>query len=201
MASTDTPPSIAPEPGDTVVGAPGEDVTHEVAKAIQIQPRSLDSLMIARATLKHVPYLRRLKEVVMTDRYRPAPDEESFKEWRELYCTEEYFEQIIHDDNALLLCIGTLREPVGMVVLRRDEGRLEIDDLLVLQPRQGDGRRLLVAALRYAEAWQYRHVFIDVYPGHTGVEDFLRMHEFVKAGEAKSELGRTMHRFERNIKF
>lgn len=201
-AEIDSPtqgPAIAPEAGDTVVGAPGEDVSLEVANAIPIQPRGLDSLMIARASSAHVPYLRRLKESVMTDRYRPAPDEESFNTWREAFCTDEYFENLIQDEDALLLCIGTLRDPVGMVVLRRGAGQLEIDDLLVLQPRQGDGTRLLVAALRYAEAWRYRRVFIDVYPGHAGVEDFLRLHGFSFSGEAKSDLGRPMHRFERSI--
>lgn len=201
-AEIDSPtsmPSLQPEPGDTVVGAPGEDVSLAVAESIPVQPRGLDSLMIAKATSAHVPYLRRLKEAVMTDRYRPAPDEESFNRWRELFCTDEYFEDIINDEDALLLCIGTLRDPVGMVVLRRGAGQLEIDDLLVLQPRQGDGTRLLVAALRYAEAWRYRRVFIDVYPGHGGVEDFLRLHGFSFAGDSASDLGRTMHRFERSI--
>lgn len=201
-ADIETPeqaPALTPEPGDTVIGAPGEDVSLEEADSIPIQPRGLDSLMITRASSAHVPYLRRLKEAVMTDRYRPAPDEESFSTWRDAFCTDEYFEDIINDEDALLLSIGTLRDPVGMVVLRRGAGQLEIDDLLVLQPRQGDGTRLLIAALRYAEAWRYRRVFIDVYPGHSGVEDFLRLHGFSSAGDATSDLGRPMHRFERSI--
>ena len=34
------------------------------------------------------------------------------------------------------------------------------DDLLVSLPRQGDGTRLLVACLRYAEAWRSKRVFM-----------------------------------------
>lgn len=166
-----------------------------------VLPRGLDSLMIARATPAHVPYLRRLKEAVMRDRYRPAApaDEEGFERWREVYCTDEYFSDIIADPDAMLLCIGTHRDPVGMVVLRRGDDHLEIDDLLVLTPRQGDGTRLLVAALRYAEVWRSRDVHIDVYPGHDGVEKFLNEHGFRNAGEAANDLGRPMLRFERTI--
>jgi GNAT superfamily N-acetyltransferase len=164
-----------------------------------VVPRGLDSLMIARATLAHVPYLRRLKEAVMADRYRPAPDEAGFNSWRDMYCTDEYFADILADPEAMLLCIGTLRDPVGMVVLRRTDDHLEIDDLLVLQPRQGDGSRLLVAALRYAEVWRSRDVHIDVYPGHSGVEAFLSEHGFHQAGETRNDLGRPMLRFERTI--
>ena len=164
-----------------------------------VLPRGLDSLMIARATPTHVPYLRRLKEQVMSERYRPAPDEEGFAKWREVYCTDAYFADIIANPNALLLCIGTNRDPVGMVVLRRSERHLEIDDLLVLTPRQGDGTRLLVAALRYAEAWRSADVHIDLYPGHTGVEEFLGEHGFHMERETENDLGRPMLRFERAI--
>lgn len=164
-----------------------------------VLPRGLDSLMITRATQAQVPYLQRLKEVVMADRYRPAPDEEGFARWREVYCTEEYFTEIIADPSSMLLSIGTLRDPVGMVVLRRDGDHLEIDDLLVLLPRQGDGSRLLVAALRYADVWRIRDVHIDVYPGHAGVEAFLLEHGFHMAGETQNDLGRPMLRFERAI--
>ncbi|MCW2923591.1 MAG: hypothetical protein JWM98_995 [Thermoleophilia bacterium] len=164
-----------------------------------VVPRGVDSLMIVRATPGHVPYLRRLKENVMTDRYRPAADEAGFAKWRELYCTDDYFADIIADPDAMLLCIGTLREPVGMVVLRRSDDHLEIDDLLVLTPRQGDGTRLLVSALRYAEVWRSRDVHIDVYPGNAGVEDFLRTHGFQQGGETANDLGRPMLRFERAV--
>ncbi|MCW2949967.1 MAG: hypothetical protein JWN41_980, partial [Thermoleophilia bacterium] len=132
--------------------------------------RGLDSLMIVSATPAQVPYLRRLKESVMTDRYRPAADEAGFSQWRDLYCTDRYFEAVIADPDALLLAIGTLRDPVGMVVLRRGNDDLEIDDLLVLTPRQGDGTRLIVAALRYAEVWRSQRVFIDVYANHDSTE-------------------------------
>ncbi len=92
---------------------------------------------------------------------------------------------------------GTLREPVGMVVLRRSNGHLEIDDLLVSLPRQGDGTRLIVAALRYAEVWRSRDVHIDVYPGSAGVAEFLTAHGFHHAGEASNDLGYPMLRYER----
>lgn len=164
-----------------------------------VLPRGIDSLMIQRATAAYVPYLRRLKEAVMRDRYRPAPDEEGFERWREVYCTDQYFLDVLADPNALMLCIGTLRDPVGMVVLRRTDDHLEIDDLLVLTPRQGDGGRLLVAALRYAEVWRSRDVHIDVYASNTGVEAFLTEHGFRRAGDASNDLGRPMHRFERRI--
>lgn len=161
--------------------------------------RGLDSLMIVSATLAHVPYLRRLKEAVMHDRYRPAPDEAGFAAWRDLYCTDAYFEAIIANPDALLLAIGTLREPVGMVVLRRGDDDLEVDDLLVLTPRQGDGTRLLVAALRYAEVWRSRRVFIDVYPNHDSTETFLEAHGFADGGEVTNDLGRPMRRFARTV--
>lgn len=164
-----------------------------------VLPRGLDSLMIAKATPAHVPYLRRLKEAVMADRYRPAPDEDGFARWREVYCTEAYFADIIADPSSMLLCIGTLRDPVGMVVLRREGDHLEIDDLLVLTPRQGDGSRLLVAALRYADVWRVKDVHIDVYPGHAGVEAFLLDYGFHMERETSNDLGRRMLRFERAI--
>ena len=164
-----------------------------------VVPRGLDSLMIVRGTLAHVPYLRRLKEQVMRDRYRPAPDEAGFERWREVYCTEQYFTDIIADPGAMLLCIGTHRDPVGMVVLRQTADHLEIDDLLVLMPRQGDGTRLLVAALRYAEVWRSADVHIDVYPGHDGVEAFLQEHGFHMERETENDLGRPMLRFERAV--
>lgn len=164
-----------------------------------VLPRGIDSLMIQRATPVHVPYLRRLKEVVMTDRYRPAADEEEFNRWRDVYCTDQYFSDIIASPDSMLLCIGTPRDPVGMVVLRRTDDHLEIDDLLVLQPRQGDGTRLLVSALRYAEVWRSSDVHIDVYPGHEGVEAFLQEHGFHMERETANDLGRPMLRFERAI--
>jgi GNAT superfamily N-acetyltransferase len=164
-----------------------------------VLPRGLDSLMIQRATSAHVPYLRRLKEAVMTDRYRPVPDDAEFARWREVYCTDDYFADILDDPNAMLLSIGTLRDPVGMVVLRRDDDHLEIDDLLVLSPRQGDGSRLLVAALRYADVWRIKDVHIDLYPGHTGAEGFLMEHGFHNAGETANDLGHPMFRFERTV--
>ncbi|MCW2956354.1 MAG: hypothetical protein JWO69_1223 [Thermoleophilia bacterium] len=162
-------------------------------------PRGLDSLMIQRATPAHVPYLRRLKEAIMADRYRPAADEAGFQQWRDLYCTDEYFADVLADPDSLLLCIGSLREPVGMVVLRRTGTQLEVDDLLVSLPRQGDGTRLLVASLRYAEAWHSERVFIDVYPGNEGVEAFIQSHGFVRADDTTNDLGRPMHRFERSL--
>ncbi|MEO6867756.1 MAG: GNAT family N-acetyltransferase [Gaiellales bacterium] len=163
----------------------------------EMAPRGLDSLMIQRATSVHLPYLRRLKEQVMADRYRPAPDEEGFAKWREVYCTDEYFNNIIANPDALLLCIGTQRDPVGMVMLLRTDDHLEIDDLLVLTPRQGDGTRLLIAALRYAEAWRSTDVHIDVYPGHEDVEEFLKDHGFTLEGDSQNDLGRRMLRYER----
>jgi len=162
-----------------------------------VAPRGLDSLMIVHATQAHVPYLRRLKENVMTDRYRPAADEVGFAAWRDVYCTDAYFADIIADPDCMLLCIGTLRDPVGMVVLRQGSDHLEIDDLLVLTPRQGDGGRLLVSALRYAEVWRQQRVRIDVYPGHADVDAFLVAHGFVKTEDAANDLGRPMLRYER----
>lgn len=164
-----------------------------------VQQRGIDSLLISRATPTHVPYLRSLKERVMQDRYRPAPDEAGFERWREVYCTDAYFEGIINDPNCMLLCIGSPRDPVGMVVLRRTDAHLEIDDLLVLEPRRGDGTRLLVAALRYAEVWRSADVHIDVYPGHDGASEFLRQHGFHMERETQNDLGRPMLRFERAI--
>jgi GNAT superfamily N-acetyltransferase len=164
-----------------------------------VKPRGLDSLMIARATHAHVPYLRRLKERVMRDRYRPATDEEGFERWRDVYCTDEYFTSIIDDTACMLLCIGTIRDPVGMVVLRRTDDHLELDDLLVERPRFGDGTRLLVAALRYAEVWRIRDVHIDVYPGNAHAEAFLRDHGFDLGRETQNDLGRPMLRFERAL--
>jgi hypothetical protein len=158
----------------------------------------LDSLMIERATPAHVPYLRRLKVAVMTDRYRPAADEAGFADWQQLYCTDEYFEQLMDEPGTMMLCIGSLREPVGMVVLRRLGTQLEIDDLLCLHPRQGDGTRLLLASLRYAEAWRMDEVMIDVYPGHAQ-EAFLESHGFVFSCETSNDLGREMHRYVRAV--
>ncbi len=159
----------------------------------------LDALLIDTATIDHLPYLQRLKEQVMHDRYRPAPDEEGFARWQDVYCTSEYFETIINDPSTLLLCIGSLREPVGMVVLRRTSEHVEIDDLMVLHPRQGDGTRLLVACLRYAEAWRASTVIIDVYPGNEGVDAFLESHGFTFQSDASNDLGRPMRRFQRQL--
>jgi GNAT superfamily N-acetyltransferase len=165
-----------------------------------VLPRGIDSLLIQRATVAHVPYLRVLKERVMRDRYRPAPDEEGFDRWRQVYCTDDYFATILDDDTCMLLCIGTIRDPVGMVVLRRSGTHLEIDDLLVLTPRHGDGTRLLVAALRYAEVWRILDVHIDVYPGNAHAEAFLREHGFHLERETQNDLGHPMLRFERAIR-
>jgi GNAT superfamily N-acetyltransferase len=159
----------------------------------------LDALLIDTATPEHVPYLQRLKAQVMADRYRPAPDEAGFASWEDVYCTPDYFLAMMDDPNTLLLCIGSLREPVGMVVLRRSPEFVEIDDLLVLHPRQGDGTRLLTACLRYAEAWRSPKVVIDVYPGHEGVEAFLESHGFSYFEQNSNDLGRPMHRFHRTI--
>jgi hypothetical protein len=86
-----------------------------------------------------------------------------------------------------------------MVVLRRGAQELEVDDLLVLMPRQGDGTRLLVAALRYAEVWRSQRVIIDVYSGHDQTETFLESHGFEDAGEVANDLGRPMRRFARLV--
>ena len=153
----------------------------------------------ARAMNGEIDFVGALKERVMRDRYRPAPDEEGFERWREIYCTDAYFQRIIDDPNCMLLCIGSLRDPVGMAVLRRTGTHLEIDDLLVLRPRMGDGRRLLVAALRYAEAWRINDVHIDVYPGNEKAEAFLRSHGFHLERESENDIGRPMLRFERAI--
>ena len=155
--------------------------------------------MIVRGTPGHLPYLRRLKEQVMADRYRPAANEADFASWRDVYCTDDYFQGIIDDPDAMLLTIGTLREPVGMAVLRRTPDHLEIDDLLVLRPRQGDGTRLIVACLRYAEVWRMPRVVVDVYPGHAGVEAFLQGHDFARGEDIANDLGRPMHRYVRRV--
>lgn len=159
----------------------------------------IDSLLIERATLAHVPYLRRLKESVMTSRYLPAATDEELAEWRDVYCTESYFRQLIESDDSMLLCIGSLRDPVGMVVMHRRATHLEIDDLLCLHPRRGDGTRLLVACLRYAEAWRAGDVVIDVYPGHGNAESFLTHHGFELAGDSSNDVGRPMHRYVRSV--
>jgi GNAT superfamily N-acetyltransferase len=159
----------------------------------------LDSLMIERATPAHVPYLRRLKESVMTSRYLPAGDREGFDRWREVYCTDAYFTELINNPDELLLCIGSLREPVGMVVLRRTSDHLEIDDLLCLHARRGDGTRLLRAALQYAEVWRIGRVMIDIYPGHQNAERFLEAHGFQRTVDSSNDLGEPMHRYERTV--
>jgi GNAT superfamily N-acetyltransferase len=160
---------------------------------------SLDSLLIERATPAHVPYLRRLKRQVMASRYRPATDAEGFERWEAHYCTDEYFLNLLEKLDSSLLCIGSFREPVGMVVLHRRDDHLEIDDLLCLDPRRGDGTRLLAAALRYAEAWGIREVAIDVYPGHRNAEQFLEHHGFKKSGLSSNSLGDPMDRFIRTV--
>lgn len=159
----------------------------------------LDTLMIQRARAAHVPYLRRLKERVMRDRYQPADDAEEFARWRDTYCTDDHFRELLDMPESMLLFIGTLREPSGMVVLQRHHRRLEVDDLLVLHPRRGDGTRLLLSCLRYAEAWRMNDVFIDVYPGHEAVDEFLTGHGFVTAEETANELGRPMQRYVRHV--
>jgi hypothetical protein len=167
--------------------------------AASMPPRSgLDSLMIERATHEHVPYLRRLKANVMEHRYRPTSDPEGFERWREVYCTEQYFHDLIDDPTAMLLCIGSLSDPVGMVVLRRMPDHLEVDDLLCLVPRQGDGTRLLISALRFAEAWRYDTVAIDVYPQQDN-EEFLVGHGFAHEDDVTNDLGQPMHRYVRRI--
>lgn len=160
---------------------------------------SLDALLIERATPAHVPYLRRLKRNVMAGRYRPASDEEGFARWESVYCTDDYFLRLLDEPSATLLCIGSMREPVGMVVLHRRENHLEIDDLLCLAPGRGDGKRLLAAALRYAEAWGIDEVVIDVYPGYDNAERFLKHHGFERSGDSSNSLGDPMVRFVRAI--
>lgn len=159
----------------------------------------IDSLLIERATPEHIPYLQRLKLSVMADRYRPAADEDGFQRWKQVYCSQEYFDQLFAEPGTMMLSIGSLREPVGMVVLRRFEQTLEIDDLLCRHSRHGDGTRLLVAAMRYAEAWRMSKVYIDVYPGHAHVEPFLSAHGFELTDEVTNELGHAMHRYGRRI--
>lgn len=159
----------------------------------------IDSLMIETATSAHLPYLRRLKEVVMESHYRPASSDDDFDRWREVYCTDSYFQQLLEDPNATLLCLGNLRDPVGMVVMNRADQHLEIDDLLCLFPRKGDGTRLLTACLSYAEIWRVRDVVIDVYPGHKTAERFLERHGFERSGESSNDLGQPMHRFHRHV--
>lgn len=156
---------------------------------------TLDTLLIERATRAHVPYLRRLKEQVMASRYRPAGDEEGFARWREVYCTNSYFEQLVDDPCCMLLSIGSLREPVGMVVLHKRGKQLEIDDLLCLHPGRGDGTRLLKACLQYAQAWRMQEVVIDIYPGQEGSHRFLERHGFARVADSSNDLGRPMDRY------
>ena len=136
----------------------------------------------------------------MRDRYKPAEDADEFDRWRDVHCTDDYFARLIESPDSMVLCIGSLREPVGMVILNRQPGGgLEIDDLLTLHARRGDGTRLLTAALRYAEAWHAHHVTIDVYPGFRGVEKFLAVHGFTQVGETSNDIGRPMHQWGREI--
>lgn len=158
---------------------------------------TLDSLMIERATEQSIPYLRRLKKSVMSSRYRPTDDEDDFRRWHDLYCTNEYFLELIHNSDSMLLSIGSLREPVGMVALRRHPRMLEVDDLLCLYERRGDGHRLLVAAMRYAQAWRLPEMMIDVYPGNPGTETFLKAHGFARAEDVTNDLGLPMIRWRR----
>lgn len=160
---------------------------------------TIDALMIELATAAHVPYLRRLKAQVMEGRYRPVSSEDELARWREVYCTNEYFHRLIEDPDAMLLSIGSLREPVGMVVLHRRDDHVEIDDLLCLNPRQGDGRRLIEACLGYAEVWGIRDVVCDIYPGHENAVRFLERHGFVLAGDSSNDLGHPMMRYTRSI--
>lgn len=184
----------APAAGDLA------SVVADVAgSAPAVSRTGLDSLMIEKATPAHVPYLRRLKEAVMASRYRPASDEVGFARWRDMYCTDEYFLGLLADPDAMLLCIGSLRDPVGMVVLHRREDHLEVDDLLCLHPGRGDGTRLLTACLQYAEAWRKREVLIDVYPDHEKAERFLERLGFVRTGETSNDLGRPMDRYVRHL--
>ena len=175
---------------DAVVVGPEEEAPPTVG---------IDSLLIVRATRDHVPYLRRLKEAVMTSRYIPADDPAELERWRDVYCTEAYFRELIESDDSMLLCIGSLRDPVGMVVLHRREDHLEVDDLLSLHPRRGDGTRLLTACLRYAEAWRIGDVVIDIYPGHDNAERFLSRHGFEPAGPSSNDLGHPMQRWVRRV--
>lgn len=158
---------------------------------------TLDALMIERATMEHVPYLRRLKETVMTSRYRPTTDEAGLAKWREIYCTEKYFTDLLNSPSNMLLSIGSLREPVGMVALRKHPRMLEVDDLLCLYERHGDGHRLLMAAMRYAQAWRLPEMMIDVYPGNKGTDRFLEAHGFVAAEDVTNDLGQAMIRWRR----
>ncbi len=166
-------------------------------KAQEPSKTTIDSLLIERATREHVPYLLRLKEVVMVSRYRPVADERGFEDWRKIYCTEQYFTSIIDDRDAMMLSIGSLRDPVGMVVLRRMGEQLEIDDLICLYPGNGDGTRLLRACLRYAEAWGFKTVHIDIYPGHDRSEEFVSRHGFTFHGDVANEIGQPMRRWVR----
>jgi GNAT superfamily N-acetyltransferase len=181
----------------TVISAPPHDTE---APPVPGRGRtSIESLLIELATVEHVPYLRHLKEQVMSSRYRPAQDEDGFAKWREVYCTDEYIRGLISADETMLLCIGSIREPVGMVVLHLTPSHVEIDDLLCLHPRRGDGRRLIKACLRYAEAWRVPDVAIDVYPGHDNVEGFLTAHGFSHTDDSANALGMPMHRWTRTI--
>lgn len=160
---------------------------------------SIESLMIELATAEHVGYLRRLKEQVMEGRYRPVSTEQELERWRNMYCTEEYFHEIIDDPDSMLLCLGSLREPIGMVVLHRRNDHVEIDDLLILNPLQGDGSRLIEACLGYAEAWGVNHVVFDVYPGHENAVRFLEHYGFQHSEDTANDLGHPMLRFTRSL--
>lgn len=190
VSTTDVPTPTAATPASP----PPRPERDEVERSVGI-----DALLIERATLAHVPYLLRLKEAVMSSGYLPADDPQEMQRWREVYCTETYFREIIESPDAMLLCIGSLRDPVGMVVLHRRADHLEVDDLLCLYPRRGDGSRLLTAALRYAEAWRIADVVIDVYPGHENAERFLERHGFEEAGPSSNDLGHPMDRYVRRI--
>lgn len=170
-----------------------------MAETVVSQNIGLDSLLIERATPEHVPYLKQLKLAVMRDRYQPTEDADEFERWREVHCTNEYFAEVIGSPDSMVLCIGSLRDPVGMVILNHQGDVLEIDDLLTLHARRGDGTRLLTAALRYAEVWHVRQVTIDVYPGFTGVEKFLAVHGFTRVGDTSNDIGQPMHQWGRDI--
>jgi GNAT superfamily N-acetyltransferase len=186
-------------PTAAAAGAPADEVSAD-AEAEEVQRSiGIDSLLIERATLAHVPYLVRLKQAVMSGRYLPAADAAEIERWREMYCTEAYFRELIEQPDAMLLCIGSLRDPVGMVVLHRRSDHLEVDDLLCLYPRRGDGSRLLTACLRYAEAWRIQDVVIDVYPGHENAGRFLERHGFSRSGPSSNDLGHPMERYVRKV--
>ena len=171
-----------------------EGSEHSATRAI-----SIDALLIQLATIEDVPYLRRLKEQVMSHRYRPAEGSEAFEDWRKKYCTDEYFEEQLADSNVKVLAIGSHREPAGMIVLRRLDDRLEIDDLLVIDPNHGFGTRLLWSAIAYAESWRCPLVSVDVYPGHEGADAFLRRNGFSRTGRSTNDLGQPMDRYEYSL--